>query len=142
MSMAVWRPQCDSHRNTGFGNDLSGEFQGPASTCVSAAQPLVNDLRCQASGNFIRENSGGKKKTKPICRVRRCVHVHTQHTHMHTCMTITAQNPGKPPYSTTPALAAHWLRNPWLFPVLKEELLFSFEEVFLDTQNPPGFLGA
>lgn len=62
MSMAVWRPQCDSHRYTGFRNDLSGEFQGPASTCVSAAQPLVNDLRCQASVNFIRENSGGKKK--------------------------------------------------------------------------------
>lgn len=26
--------------------------------------------------------------------------------------------------------------------VLKEELLDSFDEVFLDTQNPPGFLGA
>lgn len=80
MSTAVWRPQCDSHRYTGFRNDLSGEFQGPASTCVLAVQPLVNDLLCQASVNFIRENT----EEKTICRVRGvCLYTHSTHACTH-----------------------------------------------------------
>lgn len=86
-------------------------------------------------------SSGKTRKKKLSAGLEVCACTHTAHTHAHThdkhstkprqTSLLHHSSPGSP-------LAAESL----VISVLKEELLDSFDEVFLDTQNPPGFLGA
>lgn len=94
--------QCDGHQ---VHRALALEMACPSLVaCFCISRETLSDL----PGQTLDTAPEKTQKIIPICKVlEMCAH---------TCTPSTAWNTAEPPYSTTPALAVHWLRNSWLFP--------------------------